>query len=77
MGLCMLSRARGAVHGKQFVCAEFGIRAEKCQEWGSRAGHDETTPFYYIYSVVVVVAVVVVVDDAVVYLNTGHHPKLG
>lgn len=28
MGLCMSSRARCAVHGKQFVCAEFGIRAE-------------------------------------------------
>lgn len=63
MGLCMLSRARFTVHGKQFVCAEFGIRAEKCQERGgesaSRVEHDETW-FYFVVVVAAAVAAVVV-----------------
>ncbi len=40
MGLCMLSRARCAVHGKQFVCAEFGIRAESVRS-GVKSPHQE------------------------------------
>ena len=58
------------------MCAEFGIRAEKCQERGeepaSRVQHDETWVCFTVTS-----RVVVVVVAGVVYLiNNGQRPTL-
>lgn len=58
------------------LCAEFGIRAEKCQEWGeepaSRVRHDETWSSFSVIHLFVFGGGDVVV--AVVYFLNGHDP---
>ena len=54
------------------LCAEFGIRAEKCQEPTSRVRHDETWSSFSVIHWFVFGAGGVV---ALVYLLNGYDPK--